>query len=81
MSGRLIGGVLMAALLMGCAARPRPELFPYRVVCGETKGKLAEVVSEWMRRGWQPRGGVSIFRDQDGRHYCQSVLKEEIKGG
>lgn len=64
--------------LSACGGRRvERELFPYRVVCGETRGRLADTVSAWMRQGWRAQGGVAIVRGDDGRrHYCQAIVRE-----
>lgn len=70
--------LLIALLLSACAPRRvERELFPYRLVCGETQGRLADTVSAWMRQGWRAQGGVAIVRVADGRRrYCQALVRE-----
>lgn len=60
--------------LSACAARRvEREIFPYRVVCAETRGRLADTISAWMREGWRAQGGVEIVRNGE-RLYCQAIV-------
>lgn len=70
--------IAMSLFLSACGGRGvERELFPYRVVCGETRGRLADTVSAWMREGWRAQGGVEITASERGlRTYCQALVRE-----
>lgn len=83
MMGRLLGGMVLAALLVGCAGREVRPLYPYRVICGESRGELAERVAERMRLGWRLQGGVEVvdgeeLRIVDGEElrWCQALTRQ-----
>lgn len=73
MMKRLFCGILTAGLLMGCMGREARPLYPYRVICEESRGKLAERMAEWMRLGWRPQGGAV---SPDGLRWCQAITIE-----
>jgi hypothetical protein len=70
---RLFCTILTVGLLTGCMGREARPLYPYRVICGESQGKLAARMAEWMRLGWRPQGGAA---SPDGLRWCQAIIKE-----
>ena len=48
----------------------------YIVIDEEYRDVFEYVVSEWLKKGYLPLGGISTYVDSDGRkHYCQALLK------
>ena len=58
----------------------------YQVVssdgCRMTSSRFAQIVQEWIEKGWKPQGGVSVTVNQSGqRVYAQALVRETLEEG
>lgn len=60
------------------------NVIDYGLIESDSQAELAEAVNEAIREGWQPQGGLVIWREAGGRvgtstplnvHYAQALVK------